>query len=120
MFTALVCSAVTLSYIRATTGVSNRTCATDSNETDFDFAQTSSHPSGTAALGPRANGGVVDANLVVYGTRNLRVFDAGIIPMIVGANLQETVYAIGEKVGLSARVKIDCEAYGTVEFALGV
>nr|ALJ82901.1 choline dehydrogenase [Irpex lacteus] len=58
---------------------------------------TSSHPSGTAALGPRASGGVVDANLIVYGTSNLRVVDASVIPMIVGANLQETVYAISEK-----------------------
>ena len=49
-------------------------------------------------MAPRANGGVVDASLKVYGTTNLRVVDASIMPMIIGANLQETVYAIGEKV----------------------
>ena len=31
------------------------------------------HPVGTAAMMPREDGGVVDANLKVYGTSNLRV-----------------------------------------------
>ncbi|KAI0086848.1 alcohol oxidase [Irpex rosettiformis] len=60
-------------------------------------AASSSHPAGTAALGPRAQGGVVGPDLVVYGTTNLRIADASVMPTIVGANLQQTVYAIGEK-----------------------
>ncbi|KAI0697992.1 hypothetical protein BC835DRAFT_1269565 [Cytidiella melzeri] len=63
-----------------------------------DNAASSSHPAGTAAMAPRAEGGVVGSDLKVYGTTNLRVVDASIMPMIVGANLQQTVYAIGEKV----------------------
>lgn len=32
---------------------------------------------------PQANGGVVDTHLVVYGTSNLRVVDASIMPLQV-------------------------------------
>ena len=49
-------------------------------------------------MAPRELGGVVGADLRVHGTTNLRVVDASIMPIIVGANLQETVYAIAEKV----------------------
>ena len=55
------------------------------------------HVSGTAAMLPRALGGVVDAELRVYGTRNLRVVDASVFPIIPGAHLQAVVYAVAEK-----------------------
>ncbi|KAI2601722.1 putative GMC oxidoreductase [Hypoxylon sp. NC1633] len=55
------------------------------------------HPSGTTSLLPRDLGGVVDPSLKVYGTQNLRVVDAGIIPLIPGAHIQAAVYAIAEK-----------------------
>ncbi|KAG6915589.1 hypothetical protein DXG01_010825 [Tephrocybe rancida] len=55
------------------------------------------HPLGTASLLPRKDGGVVDARLKVYGTRNLRVVDASILPVELGAPLQATLYAIAEK-----------------------
>jgi len=58
---------------------------------------TGDHLSGTAAMASRSLGGVVDANLRVYGTSNLRVADASIMPLQVGAHLQASVYAIGEK-----------------------
>ena len=56
------------------------------------------HFCGTAALMPREKGGVVDPSLRVYGTHNLRVVDASIIPIIPDAHLQAIVYAIAEKV----------------------
>ncbi|KAB5592638.1 Choline dehydrogenase [Ceratobasidium theobromae] len=55
------------------------------------------HPIGTAVIAPRELGGVVDSNLKVYGTSNLRVVDASIIPIHMGTHLQRTVYGIAEK-----------------------
>ncbi|KAF4979747.1 hypothetical protein FZEAL_4104 [Fusarium zealandicum] len=58
---------------------------------------TERHPSGTAAMMPLDMGGVVDPELRVYGTCNLRVADASIMPLIPSAHLQAGVYAIAEK-----------------------
>ncbi|KAJ7623848.1 GMC oxidoreductase [Mycena polygramma] len=55
------------------------------------------HPIGTASMLPRDAGGVVDSSLKVYGTSNLRVIDASILPIHISAHIQATVYAIAEK-----------------------
>lgn len=55
------------------------------------------HPSGTTAMLPLELGGVVSTELLVYGTTNLRVVDAGIMPMVLGAHLQAAVYGIAER-----------------------
>ena len=57
------------------------------------------HPVGTCAMGGRQGieGGVVDERLRVYGVRGLRVCDASVMPLMISAHLQATVYAIGEK-----------------------
>lgn len=55
------------------------------------------HPAGTCAMKPREMGGVVDARLKVYGTKNLRVCDASIFPLMVRGNIQSGVYAVAEK-----------------------
>ncbi|KAM5533331.1 hypothetical protein V8D89_013005 [Ganoderma adspersum] len=55
------------------------------------------HPVGTASMLPREDGGVVDPQLRVYGTANLRVVDASILPMQLSAHTQGTVYALAEK-----------------------
>ncbi|KAI0030054.1 alcohol oxidase [Vararia minispora EC-137] len=60
--------------------------------------QNGGHVLGTAAMAPRSLGGVVDASLRVYGTRNLRVVDASIMPLQLSAHIQATVYALAEKV----------------------
>ncbi|KAK3307250.1 putative choline dehydrogenase [Chaetomium strumarium] len=62
-------------------------------------ATTDWHPVGTCAMGGRggARTGVVDARLRVYGVEGLRVADASVMPLQIGAHLQATVYAIAEK-----------------------
>ncbi|KAI0332148.1 GMC oxidoreductase [Cubamyces sp. BRFM 1775] len=58
------------------------------------------HPLGSASMLPREDGGVVDPQLKVYGTANVRVVDASVIPIQLSAHTQATVYAIAEKVCL--------------------
>ncbi|KAJ5471486.1 aryl-alcohol dehydrogenase [Penicillium desertorum] len=55
------------------------------------------HPAGTCAMMPVEIGGVVDANLKVHGTRNLRVVDASVFPLLPQGNIQATVYAVAER-----------------------
>ncbi|KAI8946178.1 GMC oxidoreductase-domain-containing protein [Xylaria longipes] len=66
-------------------------------ETIRSMVQTEFHPSGTVAMMPRSVGGVVDTGLRVYGTRNLRVVDASIMPLIPSVHIQSAIYAIAEK-----------------------
>ncbi|CAN8100132.1 unnamed protein product [Discula destructiva] len=58
---------------------------------------TAFHPSGTCAMLPREQGGVVDSRLRVYGTTNVRVVDASVFPIEPLGHLQSTVYAVAEK-----------------------
>jgi choline dehydrogenase-like flavoprotein len=55
------------------------------------------HPVGTASMLPKNHGGVVDSSLKVYGTLNVRVVDASIIPLHISAHIQATTYGIAEK-----------------------
>ncbi|KAF4784605.1 GMC oxidoreductase [Colletotrichum scovillei] len=54
------------------------------------------HPVGTCSLLPKAEGGVVDADLRVYGTQNLRVVDNSIVPVIVSGHIQTAAYGVAE------------------------
>ncbi|KAF1955148.1 alcohol oxidase [Byssothecium circinans] len=55
------------------------------------------HPSCTCAMLPEALGGCVGSDLTVYGIENLSIIDASILPLIPGAPLQATMYAVAEK-----------------------
>lgn len=64
-------------------------------------SSTTAHLSGTCAMMPREYGGVVDAELKVYGVSGLSVADSSVQPLIPGAHLCATVYAVAEKVGFA-------------------
>ncbi|XP_018333248.1 glucose dehydrogenase [FAD, quinone]-like [Agrilus planipennis] len=55
------------------------------------------HPCGTCRMGVSPNDSVVNERLVVHGMRNLRVADAGIIPVSLTGHMFATAYMIGEK-----------------------
>lgn len=55
------------------------------------------HYISTAAMMPKELGGVVDSNLLVYGTQNVRVVDASVIPFQVCGHLTSTLYAVAER-----------------------
>ena len=46
---------------------------------------------------PKDLGGVVDSTLTVYGTSNVRVVDASVLPFQVCGHLASTLYAVAEK-----------------------
>jgi choline dehydrogenase len=58
------------------------------------------HTCGTTSMLPLDKGGVVDTSLRVYGTKNLRVVDAGVMPVIPDGHIQAALYAVAEKVRL--------------------
>jgi choline dehydrogenase-like flavoprotein len=55
------------------------------------------HVAGSTSMMPREKGGVIDSQLKVYGTHNLRVVDLGIVPLHFSAHPQAAVYAIAEQ-----------------------
>jgi choline dehydrogenase-like flavoprotein len=55
------------------------------------------HASCSCAIGPRAQGGVLDSAFRVHGTTGLRVVDASVFPRIPGFFIACAVYMIAEK-----------------------
>ncbi|KAJ9120092.1 hypothetical protein QFC22_002990 [Naganishia vaughanmartiniae] len=55
------------------------------------------HPSGACSMLPREHGGVVGADLKVYGTSNLRVIDSSVFPIEFAAHLMSITYGLSEK-----------------------
>ncbi|KZV62950.1 GMC oxidoreductase [Peniophora sp. CONT] len=73
-------------------------CDTDEKISDFirQTVKTTYHTVGTCSMLPLEDNGVVDTNLKVYGTKNIRIVDISIIPLHIGAHLQASAYAIAE------------------------
>ncbi|KAF9258992.1 alcohol oxidase [Marasmius fiardii PR-910] len=72
------------------------------NSTDEELAEwlrenlsTNFHFIGSAAMLPRREGGVVDSEFKVYGTRNLRIADASIWPIHIATHPVSSLYGIG-------------------------
>jgi hypothetical protein len=62
------------------------------------YTQTIYHPAGTTKMGPSSDPmAVVDPELRVYGIKNLRVVDCGIMPTIVTGNTNVPTIMIAEK-----------------------
>jgi choline dehydrogenase len=55
------------------------------------------HPASTCRMAPKEEGGVVAADLRVYGVQGLRVCDASVFPWIVSGHTAGACYAIAEK-----------------------
>lgn len=55
------------------------------------------HPTSSCTMLPRETGGVVDPRLRVYGTKNLMVVDASVLPIVPRGNPQSSVYAVAER-----------------------
>lgn len=55
------------------------------------------HASCSCPIGKRENGGVVNGDFEVYGTKGLRIVDASVFPKIPGFFIVTSVYMIGEK-----------------------
>ncbi|KAM3531743.1 hypothetical protein MY4038_004321 [Beauveria bassiana] len=73
--------------------------ATDSEYLHWfkDTAAGASHWVGSTAMLPRALGGVVDSRLRVYGTSNMHVVDAGILPFQLTSHTMSTLYAVAQR-----------------------
>lgn len=63
------------------------------------------HGIGTAAMMSRELGGVVSEELIVYGTANLRVVDASVIPFQLNGNPTANIYALAEKAADMVKAK---------------
>jgi len=74
-------------------------CNTEAQLRDaiMESAETVWHTVGSCSMMPRNKNGVVSPELIVYGTKNLRVADLSIIPLHIAAHTQSTAYVIGEK-----------------------
>ncbi|KAJ7038992.1 hypothetical protein C8F04DRAFT_1255561 [Mycena alexandri] len=73
-------------------------------QTDDDFVNyvntksvSEHHFVGSSAMVPRAEGGVVDPSLVVYGTSNVRVADLSIIASLPGIHTVSLAYMVAER-----------------------
>jgi choline dehydrogenase-like flavoprotein len=98
-FARKICNAEPLNSIKVKEVVPGEAVQSDEQIEKYvrDSFQSVYHPMGTAAMLPREDGGVVDPELKVYGTKNLRVVDMSIFPIQIAAHPQSTLYAVAEK-----------------------
>jgi len=69
------------------------------------------------AIGPRKDGGVVDPKLKVYGTSNVFVVDASVIPVEPAAHLQVSCTLVGVMSAISDTLPLQGTVYAFAEHA---
>ncbi|QRW23253.1 GMC oxidoreductase [Rhizoctonia solani] len=85
------------SYFKAETSTTSASTTDDAINTYIaNSVATEYHPIGTCSMLPLDMGGVVDTTLRVYGTSNVRVIDASVMPIHVTAHTMAPAYAIAE------------------------
>ncbi|KDN45819.1 hypothetical protein RSAG8_04652, partial [Rhizoctonia solani AG-8 WAC10335] len=85
------------SYMKSETSTTSAATADDAIGTYIaNSIATEYHPIGTCSMLPLDMGGVVDTTLRVYGTANVRVIDASVMPIHVTAHTMASAYAIAE------------------------
>ncbi|KAF3384270.1 Alcohol dehydrogenase [acceptor] [Penicillium rolfsii] len=96
------------------TTLTNETSPGSSVQTDDQWLQwiresagTEYHPSSSCAMLPRDQGGVVDANLRVYGLANVRVADASVPPIALSTHLMASTYGVAEQAAVIIRQYYD-------------
>ncbi|KAF2498751.1 glucose-methanol-choline oxidoreductase-like protein [Lophium mytilinum] len=67
------------------------------NKTILERSQTGFHPCGSCRLSKDIDTGVIGETLKVHGTKNLRVIDASVFPVIPDCRIQNAVYMVAEK-----------------------
>ena len=111
-------------YAVQQTGPTIQTLPDNASDTQWDsfhriYSGSISHPMGTAAMRSRDLLGVVDSQLKVYGTTNVRVVDASILPTQFSGHLTATCYAIAQRASefvLAARKKRDLAERAETKF----
>ncbi|CAI6325390.1 unnamed protein product [Periconia digitata] len=89
-------------YVNATLSPTSDELPANATDAQWEaYLQSTFSPStrsmGTAAMAPRNLNGVVDPELRVYGTRNVRVIDASVLPLQTSGHVTATLYALAEK-----------------------
>ncbi|CAN8105122.1 unnamed protein product [Discula destructiva] len=93
-YATTVASAGPLGAVGAEYSVSGHLAFEDFQAQIWEGLSSGSHPTGGCAMMPREQGGVVDGDLRVYGTANVRVVDASVVPASPGQHTMGLAYAI--------------------------
>ncbi|KAI1329836.1 hypothetical protein F5Y16DRAFT_364805 [Xylariaceae sp. FL0255] len=65
------------------------------------------HHLGTTAMLPRSMGGVVDNDFKVYGTKNVRVIDLGVLPFQVAGHSMAVLYGVAEWASVKIKATLE-------------
>ena len=96
-YATTLAAAKPLASIQAQFSVKGSLAFPDFQQRVFQGLGSGSHQTGGAVMLPQKAGGVVDGNLKVYGTQNLHVADASVLPVSPGEHTMGVIYAVAIK-----------------------